>query len=79
LYINIAIDKLTNSVENTISGDSFDTEVIRLIKSDLKGISRKDWFFNWNYEFKQSDRIVFKLIISGSDTKVRIALINFKV
>jgi hypothetical protein len=32
------IDRLTNSILNTISGDSFQTEVIRLSKSDLKNI-----------------------------------------
>ncbi|MBN2681161.1 MAG: hypothetical protein JXR58_01525 [Bacteroidales bacterium] len=34
------IDRLTNSILNTISGDSFRTEVIRLGKSDLKQITK---------------------------------------
>ena len=70
-YINIEIDKLTNSVENTLSGDSFDTEVVRLSKADLKEIRKEDWLFNWYYEGRQSDRLVFKLVIRGSDGAIQ--------
>lgn len=35
------IDKLTDSILNTISGDSFQTEVTRLSKFDLKNASKK--------------------------------------
>jgi hypothetical protein len=41
------IDRLTNSILNTISGDSFQTDVMRLGKSDLKHITKnKGWNFN---------------------------------
>ena len=47
------IDRLTNSILNTISGDSFPTEVSILTKSDLKNITKKNgWNFNWKVEFK---------------------------
>jgi len=36
------IDKLTDSVLNTISGDSFNTEVSVVSNSDLKSISKTD-------------------------------------
>lgn len=46
--IEIEIDKLTNSIENAISGDSFETELLVLEKNDLKQISkRKGWLFDW--------------------------------
>ncbi len=42
------IDRLTNSIVNTISGDSFQTEISILTKSDLKIVSKKNgWNFNW--------------------------------
>ena len=48
------IDRLTNSILNTVSGDSFQTEVIRLGKSDLKYITKsKAWNFNWKQEFDE--------------------------
>ena len=46
------IDRLTNSIINVISGDSFQTEVSRLTKNDLKITTKKDgWNFNWKAEF----------------------------
>lgn len=36
---NFTIDKLTDSILNTISGDSFQTEVSRMIRVDLKNVS----------------------------------------
>jgi hypothetical protein len=34
--LDIEVDGLTNSIHNTISGDSFDTEVAEVSKTDLK-------------------------------------------
>lgn len=47
-YINIEIDKLTNSIENVFSGDIFDTEVIQLTAKDNKEIKKSEWLFDWN-------------------------------
>jgi len=45
-HIGIEIDRLTNSIVNTISGDSFDTEILPATKDDLKGITKKiGWKF----------------------------------
>jgi len=65
--IDIEIDKLTRSIENTISGDSFATEITFLEHTDLKKITKKNgWLFNWNSEYKKSDRDVYKLTISNN-------------
>jgi hypothetical protein len=40
-HIGIEIDRLTNSIINTISGDSFQTAVLRVAKEDLKGVTKK--------------------------------------
>lgn len=51
VYLDFIVDKLTNSIQNTISGDSFATEVLRLIKPDLKQINKKNgWNFDWKIE-----------------------------
>ncbi|HPE56448.1 MAG TPA: hypothetical protein PK904_08625 [Bacteroidales bacterium] len=51
------IDRLTNSILNTISGDSFPTEVSILTRSDLKNITRKKgWNFNWKAEFNNEEK-----------------------
>jgi hypothetical protein len=66
-HIDIEIDRLTNSIVNTISGDSFQTEVLTVTKEDMKGITKKaGWKFNWKEEFKFNDRQVYKLTIEGN-------------
>jgi hypothetical protein len=58
------IDRLTNSILNTVSGDSFQTDVIQLGKSDLKNITKsKGWKFNWKAEFDEIKKEVYKLTI----------------
>ncbi len=64
--IDIVIDRLTNSIENAISGDSFKTEVIVLSKEDLKNIKKKDWGFDWKEEFKSPQKQLFKLVIKDN-------------
>ena len=62
--LDFIIDKLTNSIENVVTGDSFATDISLLKSSDLKNITKKnDWLFDWKYEFKQPQRDVFKLTI----------------
>lgn len=64
IYMDFVIDKLTNSIVNTISGDSFQTEISLLTKSDMKNITRKNgWKFNWNAEFQDIRKEVYKLTI----------------
>ncbi len=65
--LNVEIDKLTNSILNTISGDSFPTDIHLLTKIDLKSISKKNrWQFNWLSEYKLNDRRTYKLTIRNN-------------
>ncbi len=58
------IDRLTDLILNTISGDSFQTEISTLKKSDLKSILKKNgWNFDWKSEFNDLKKEVFKLTI----------------
>ena len=67
IALDFVVDKLTNSIQNTISGDSFPTEVARLTKTDLKQISKKNaWAFNWKIELSDNTREVYKLTISNN-------------
>jgi hypothetical protein len=66
------IDRLTNSILNTVSGDSFQTEVIRLSKSDLKNITKiKGWSFNWKTEFNEIKKEVYKLTIVNNPSIIQ--------
>ena len=65
--LDFIVDKLTNSIHNTISGDSFATEILRLSKTDLKQINKKGgWNFNWKSELADNTREVFKLTITNN-------------
>ena len=65
--LDIEIDKLTRSIENAISGDSFKTEVLKITTGDLKTLKTKEWLFNWKSEFSDKSKSVYKLVIAGND------------
>ena len=66
------IDRLTDSILNTISGDSFSTEVSILTKSDLKNITKKNgWNFNWRTEFKNERSEQYKLTIVNNPNVIQ--------
>jgi hypothetical protein len=70
--LNFIIDKLTNSVENIVTGDSFQTEVSLVSASDLKSVTKKsNWLFDWKFEHKQPEREVYKLTILGNPTVIQ--------
>ena len=62
--LDFEIDKLTNSIENVVTGDSFQTDVSVITLADLKTITKKNnWQFDWKSEYKQPEREVYKLTI----------------
>ncbi len=67
IALDFEVDKFTNSIQNTISGDSFPTEVSRLTKADLKQVSKiNGWAFNWKTELDDNTREVYKLTINNN-------------
>lgn len=67
IELDFIIDKLTNSIENVKSGDSFSTEVSLLNVDELKKISKSNgWLFNWKNEFKNPLCDIYKLTISNN-------------
>jgi hypothetical protein len=59
--LDFIIDKLTNSIENTLTGEVFDTQIIGLTSADSKQIKRADWQFDWLKELKDKTKEVYKL------------------
>lgn len=55
------VDQLTNSIENALTGETFDTEIARLQSKDNKLIVKADWQFDWKKELKDTSREVYKL------------------
>lgn len=78
-YLDFEIDKLTRSIENAISGDSFQTDISYLTKNDLKQVSKKNgWLFNWKSELSHNNREVFKLTIQGNPNVIQ-GLVSFTI
>ena len=70
--LDFLIDKLTNSIENVQSGDSFPTDISLLTISELKSINKKNgWRFNWNNEMKVPERDIYKLTIANNPTIIQ--------
>lgn len=67
IRLDFEVDKLTNSIENVKSGDSFPTEISLLTNSELKVLTKENgWQFNWVSELKVPTREVYKLTISNN-------------
>ncbi len=67
--INVWIDKLTNNIVNTISGDNLPTDVLEVSSNDLKLVTKnRGWNFNWKGELKKEGTKVYKLtIVNNTD------------
>jgi hypothetical protein len=77
--LDFVVDKLTNSIENVVTGDSFTTEISLISVSDLKNITKKnDWVFDWKKEFKQPERDVYKLTIINNQSIIQ-GLISLEI
>ncbi len=69
--LDFEIDKLTNSIENAITGEVFDTEIVRLTEIDIKQIKKADWQFNWIQEIKDRTKEVYKLTTANNPTIIQ--------
>lgn len=79
IALDFEVDKLTNSIENRITGDSFQTEITLISIPDLKLLTKKnDWVFDWKLEFKQPERDVYKLTIVNNQSVIQ-GLISLEI
>lgn len=59
MQLDFEIDNLTNSIENAISGEVFDTIITQI--SETKKIKKIDWTFNWQTEIRDKTKSVYSL------------------
>ncbi len=70
--LDFLIDKLTRSIENVITGDSFSTEITLINKVDLQSVTHKNgWQFDWEKEFGHKEREVYKLTIVNNSSIIQ--------
>ena len=77
--LDFVIDKLTNSIENVVTGDSFATDISLLTTIDLKSITKRNqWLFDWKSEFTRPERDVYKLSIVNNGAIIQ-GLVSLEV
>ena len=64
--LDFEVDKLTNSIENTFTGEKFETEIIRLVKDDAPVLQKMKWEFDWTQELQEPHRKVYALTTKGN-------------
>ena len=47
--LNLEIDKLTNSIEHAVTGETFETLVVQVEASNLKSLGVRSWVFDWEH------------------------------
>ncbi len=77
--LDFEVDRLTNSIRNTISGDSFPTDVSQFTNADLGQVTKKNgWAFNWKAELEDNTREVYKLTITNNPNIIQ-GLLSFTI
>lgn len=78
-HLDFVIDKLTNSIQNIVSGDSFQTEISTFTTKDLQQVTKNyGWQFNWKQELSNNSREVYKLTIVNNPNIIQ-GLISFTI
>lgn len=65
------VDKLINSIENTLTGEVFDTEIVRLALKEKRLVKKNEWLFDWHLELKNPQKQVFKLTTFNNPTIIQ--------
>lgn len=78
--LDFEVDQLTNSILNSVTGDSFSTEVIIAQNiADIKGVTKsKNWQFDWKAELKNPLKEVYKLTITKNEDIIQ-GLISLEI
>jgi hypothetical protein len=69
IQLDFEIDKLTNSIENSISGETFIT-LINQIK-EKKEIKKSDWIFDWHSEINNISKSVWGLTTKNNQNIIQ--------
>lgn len=69
--LDFEIDRLTNSIENVLTSEVFDTEISRLTNKEVRQIKRADWLFDWHKELRDKTKEVYKLTTVNNPTIIQ--------
>ena len=69
--LDFIVDKLTNSIENTYTGEVFDTEIVKITIKDVAQIKKSGWVFDWTNELNDKSKTVYKLTTTNNLTIIQ--------
>lgn len=79
IALDFEIDQLTNSIQNIVSGDSFQTDISIISSEELRSVTKKTgWMFDWKSEFRYAERDIYKLNIVNNQ-KIIQGLISLEI
>ncbi|HUC81940.1 MAG TPA: hypothetical protein VMR70_13550 [Flavisolibacter sp.] len=74
------VDKITKCIEEVATGQVHDTEMLPVVKVDLKNVLKKNgWNFSWKSYLKMDGRRVYKLVRKDDPTHEIQGLISFEI
>ena len=63
MELDFEIDKITESIEDSQTGEVYKTLVLPITDKDLREtVKQNGWLFDWSFEFGQTERQVYKLV-----------------
>ena len=63
MELGFEIDKITESIEDSQTGEIYKTLILPITDTDLKEtVKRKGWLFDWKFETSQTKRQVYKIV-----------------
>lgn len=71
ILLEVEIDKLTNSIENAVTGEVFATVVKRLTILDGKQVKKRDWQFNWKKDLTDATKETYKLTTANNPNVIQ--------
>lgn len=69
--LQFKIDKLTNSIENSITKEVFETDVIRILANEKLALKKTNWQFNWESEINTVENEVYKLVTTNNQNIIQ--------
>ena len=69
--LDFIIDKITNSIENALTGEVFDTSVMHLTAKDSSQLKKSSWQFNWTKELNDKSKSIYKLTTVNNPTIIQ--------
>ena len=78
MELDFEIDKITESIEDSQTGEVFETLVLPITKADLKEVKKRNgWLFDWKLEFSHTEHKVYKLVTKDKSETIH-GLVSLK-